>query len=160
MSAIIYLGLGSNLGDRAAYLQSAIQELPPKIIVITKSPIYQTQPWGYSEQEDFLNQVIQGETELQPYELLAYIKALEIWLGRTPTFQNGPRQIDIDILFYDDQILQSPDLNIPHSHLHERAFCLVPLADIAPDLVHPSLNQSVKEILTNLDRSGVEFYKV
>ncbi|RPI24689.1 MAG: 2-amino-4-hydroxy-6-hydroxymethyldihydropteridine diphosphokinase [Chloroflexota bacterium] len=142
-----------------ANLEAAVRALPPLVLPRLCSPVYQTAPWGFTDQPDFLNQVIQAETGLSPADLLAYIKRLEEELGRQPNFRYGPRLIDLDILFYDDLILASPGLAIPHAHLHERAFVLVPLADIAPNLVHPLLAKSVSELLIDIDSSGVQPYK-
>ncbi len=147
MSHVIYLALGTNLGDRPANLRAAIVALAPQVRVTAESRIYETEPWGFTEQPSFLNMAIRAETDLPPAELLAFLKRLESDLGRVPTFRNGPRLIDIDILFYDDLILDTPPLVIPHPRLHERDFVLVPLADLAPDLIHPILNQSIRALL-------------
>lgn len=143
----VYLSLGSNLGDRRGYLRRAIDALPPPVRVLRLSPLYETAPWGYLEQDDFLNIVVEAETVLQPLELLEHLKSIEALLGRTTNFRFGPREIDLDILFYDDLILAGDRLTIPHPRLHERAFALVPLADLAPELVHPQLDQTVTELL-------------
>ncbi len=143
----IYLALGTNLGDRLANLRAAIAALAPQACVMAESCIYETEPWGFSEQPAFLNMAVRAETDLAPADLLAFLKSLETDLGRTPTFRNGPRLIDIDILFYDDLILHTPPLVIPHPRLHERDFVLVPLADIAPDFIHSVLNQSIRALL-------------
>jgi len=145
----VFLGLGTNLGDREANLLSAIFAMPPFVVVLEKSSVYETPPWGYEEQPDFLNQVIKGETELGEYDLLYTLKGIEAELGREPTFRYGPRLIDIDILFYDDLVLQTKKLSIPHPRLHDRAFVLVPLAEIAPGLIHPALGESVQSLLSN-----------
>jgi 2-amino-4-hydroxy-6-hydroxymethyldihydropteridine diphosphokinase len=153
---IVYLALGTNLGDRRANLRAAVKALPPEVRLLAESPIYETPPWGYAGQPAFLNQVIKAETELGPRALLAYLKRLETELGRMPTFRYGPRQIDLDILFYDDVILNEDGLTIPHPRLPERAFVLVPLADLAPDLQHPVLGKTVQQLLAEVDRSGIE----
>lgn len=142
-----------------AYLQAVIAALPPILCIFACSPVYETEPWGYIDQPAFLNQVVAGRTTLLPGTLLTRIKKLEAKLGRTPTFRNGPREIDIDILFYDDLILESLKLILPHPRLHERAFVLVPLADIAPELQHPQLRKTVLELLAEIDRSGVKIYQ-
>src|SRR5512141_2549794 len=131
----IYLALGTNLDDRLANLRRALEGLPPDIILRAQSLIYETPAWGYEDQPPFLNMVIKAETDLEPPALLARLKQLELQLGRTPSFHWGPRLIDIDILFYDNLILQTPNLVIPHPRLHDRGFVLVPLADIAPNLL-------------------------
>ena len=151
----VYLALGSNLDDRLANLKQAITSLSPQMEVKAKSRVYETPPWGYADQPMFLNQVIKANTYLEFEPLLKHIKRLEIALGRTPSFKNGPRLIDIDILFYDDLILNTPSLVIPHPHMHERGFVLLPLMDIAPDLVHPVHKKSVREMIVSCDVSGI-----
>jgi len=152
---VVYLALGSNMGNRAANLKEAIASLAPQMEVKARSAVYETDPWGFKEQEKFLNQVVRVETYLKPEQLIKHLKRLEVALGRKESFQNGPRLIDIDILFYDDLVLYSPALTIPHPHLHERAFVLVPLMDIASDLVHPVKKKSIRELALFADVSGV-----
>ena len=152
---IVYLALGSNLDDRLANLKQAIAALSPQLEVKAKSRVYETPPWGYTEQPMFLNQVIKANTYLEFEPLLKHIKRLEIALGRKPSFKNGPRLIDIDILFYDDLVLNTPSLVIPHPHMHERGFVLLPLMDIAPDLVHPIHKKSVREMIAQCDVSDI-----
>lgn len=159
MDHIVYLALGSNLGNRLANLKNAISNLPPQMDVKKKSPVYETPPWGHVDQPAFLNQVIMAETYMEPENLLSHLKRLETVLGREPTFENGPRVIDIDILFYDDLVLDSPPLVIPHPRLHARGFVLVPLNDIAPDLVHPVLGKSISELLLDVNRLNIVEYK-
>jgi 2-amino-4-hydroxy-6-hydroxymethyldihydropteridine diphosphokinase len=132
---IVYLALGSNLDDRLANLKQAITSLSPQMEVKAKSRVYETPPWGYADQPMFLNQVIKANTYLEFEPLLKHIKRLETALGRKPSFKNGPRLIDIDILFYDNLVMETPSLVIPHPRIHERGFVLLPLMDIAPDLV-------------------------
>ena len=151
----VYLALGSNLGDRAANLKEAIASLPPQMEVKAKSQVYETPPWGFADQAMFLNQALRVATYLKPEPLLRHLKRLEIALGRKAAFQNGPRLIDIDILFYDDLVLHSPALMIPHPHLHERGFVLVPLMDIAPDMVHPVKKKSIRELVAFCDVGGI-----
>ena len=155
MDHVVYLALGSNLGNRAINLNIAINSLTPQMVLKKKSPVYETPPWGFTNQPAFLNQVLMVETYEEPERLLKHLKRLETALGRTPNFQNGPRLIDIDILFYDDLVLDTARLVIPHPRLQERAFVLVPLAYIAPDLVHPVLKKTVKEILADVNSQGV-----
>lgn len=156
---VVYLALGSNMGNRAANLKEAISSLAPQMEVKARSSVYETDPWGFAEQEKFLNQAVRVETYLKPEPLLKHLKRLEVALGRKESFQNGPRLIDIDILFYDDLVMYSPSLNIPHAHLHERAFVLVPLMDIASDLVHPVKKKSIRELALFADVSGVRKFE-
>jgi 2-amino-4-hydroxy-6-hydroxymethyldihydropteridine diphosphokinase len=158
MTHTIYLALGTNLGDRPANLRAASDAFAPEIRVLAESPVYETEPWGYTDQPPFLNRVVRAETELSPTDLLDRLKEIEATLGRVPSFRNGPRLIDLDILFYDDLILDTPPLVIPHPSLHKRAFVLVPLAAIAPSLVHPVLGLSVEQFLEKIDQRGVNLY--
>ena len=152
----VYLALGTNLGDRLANLKQAISALTPQMEVQTKSQVYETPPWGYEDQPKFLNQVIKAQTYLEPEALLKHLKRLEVALGRKASFQNGPRLIDIDLLFYDDLVLNQPALVLPHPRLHERGFVLLPLMDIAPDLMHPVYKKSVREMVAQCDLHGIE----
>lgn len=152
----VYLALGSNLGDRLANLKEAISSLTPQMDVKAKSQIYETPPWGYTDQPKFLNQVVRAKTYLDPEPLLKHLKRLEIALGRKESFPNGPRLIDLDILFYDDLILNTPSLVIPHPRLQERAFVLLPLMDLSPELVHPVSKKSVRELLAACSLEGIE----
>jgi 2-amino-4-hydroxy-6-hydroxymethyldihydropteridine diphosphokinase len=156
---IVYLALGSNLGDRSANLKQAIAALTPQLEVKAKSQVYETPPWGIEDQPKFLNQVVKAKTYLEPEQLLKHLKRLEVALGRKESIPNGPRLIDIDILFYDDVVLNTPALVIPHPRLHERGFVLLPLMDIAPDLVHPVSKQSVREMATVSNVEGIEKFK-
>lgn len=155
MSHIVYLSLGSNLGNRTANLRAAIAAMPPTINVLGESPTYETPPWGYTEQPAFLNLALKGETDLTPLELLVFLKSVETQVGRVASFRYGPRQIDLDILFYNSLVLETPRLFIPHPRLHERAFVLVPLADLAPDLRHPVFGKTISELLAKVNRSGI-----
>jgi 2-amino-4-hydroxy-6-hydroxymethyldihydropteridine diphosphokinase len=159
MEHIVYIALGSNLGNRLANIKNAISNFTPQLDVKKKSSVYETPPWGYADQPAFLNQVLMAETYLEPEDLLSHLKRLEVVLGREPTFQNGPRLIDLDILFYDDVEIDSPPLQIPHARLHQRAFVLVPLNDIASDLIHPTLGKSIGELLLDVDRLNIVEYK-
>lgn len=158
MEHTVYLSLGTNLGDRAANLKQAIASLPPQMTVKAKSEVYETPPWGYTEQEPFLNQVVKATTYLDPEPLLKHLKRLEVALGRKATFRYGPRLIDIDILFYDDLLLETASLVIPHPHVHERGFVLMPMMDIAPDLVHPVTGRSVREMIALCSTEGIAPY--
>ena len=152
----VYLGLGSNLGDRRSLLKQASLALGPQVEVKARSKVYETPPWGNTEQPKFLNQVVRGTTYLAPETLLKHLKRLEVAFGRQPGEKNGPRLIDIDILFYDDLVVDTPALHIPHRLIPERAFVLVPLNDLAPDLVHPVTQQTVGEMLAACDTSQIE----
>ena len=152
---IVYLALGSNVGDRLANLKEAIVALTPQMEVKAKSQVYETPPWGYEDQAKFLNQVVRVKTYLEPEPLLKHLKRLEVALGRKESVPNGPRLIDIDILFYDELVLYSPALVIPHPRLHERAFVLLPLMDLDPELVHPVNKKSVREMLAACNVEGI-----
>jgi 2-amino-4-hydroxy-6-hydroxymethyldihydropteridine diphosphokinase len=151
----IYLALGTNLGDRLANLRAALRSFPPDVQPLSVSRVYETPPWGYADQPAFLNLVIRATTLLSPEALLSKLKELEVELGREPGFRWGPRLIDLDILFYDDLILDSPPLVLPHKRLHERAFVLVPLADVAPDLLHPVLGKTIRQLLAEVNAGEI-----
>jgi 2-amino-4-hydroxy-6-hydroxymethyldihydropteridine diphosphokinase len=155
MATPIYLALGTNLGDREANLQAACDALAAGVRLIRKSSIYATPPWGYTDQPEFLNQVVEVDTVLKPLPLLHFLKDIEAEMGRETTFRNGPRLIDLDILFYDQTVIDGQILKVPHPRLQERAFVLVPLDEIAPDFVHPVLNRTVHELLIDVDREGI-----
>jgi 2-amino-4-hydroxy-6-hydroxymethyldihydropteridine diphosphokinase len=159
MIHVIYLSLGSNLGDRLANLRNAITNLPPKVQPGIQSSVYETQPWGYSDQPAFLNQIIKADTDLDPLDLLTFLKETEVILGRQATFRFGPRLIDLDIIFYDDLVFKTPRLTIPHPRIAERAFILIPLAEIAPNLYHPVLGKTIQQLKTDVDPSSVELFQ-
>ena len=154
-SHTVFLALGSNLGDRQENLRQAVTALSPQLDVKAKSQIYETDPWGYEDQPKFLNMAVKGLTYLEPEPLLKHLKRLEIALGRQVTFPNGPRSIDIDILFFDDLVLNTPILSLPHPRLHERGFVLLPMMDLAPDLVHPVLKKSIRDLTASCSLDGI-----
>lgn len=145
-----YLCLGSNLGAREKNLTWALSLLSQEVNLKKVSSIYETEPVGYKEQPLFLNLVCRITTNLNPGGLLRLAKTIESKMGRIPSFPNSPRLIDIDILFYDNKIIKTKDLTIPHPRLPDRAFVLVPLAEIAPELVHPELGKSITELASNI----------
>ena len=152
---MIYLSIGSNLGDREKNLGRAREKLEPEVQIIAASPVYETAPWGYLEQPAFLNQVLEVKTSLPPHDLLSYLKQIEIQIGRQPNFHYGPRLIDLDILLYNEMAIKENDLEIPHPHITERAFVLVPLADLAPDLVVEG--KKAREWVEEIKKENSEF---
>ena len=178
MDAVVaYLGLGSNLGRRDENLSTAIRclnggpgrggpgrdgpgrgnkvalawSIPSKVQVLRASSVYQTSPWGFEDQPDFLNCVVEVRTGLSPQELLEHIKIIENDMGRQPSVRYGPRLIDVDILLYGDAILDLVDLQIPHPRLHQRAFALIPLAELDRRLVHPMFHVTIGELTDRVD---------
>lgn len=156
-----YLGLGSNLGDRQGNLSQAIERLSRRVRLERVSSLYETEPVGYLAQPRFLNAACRVSTDLSSWELLALAKEIEAGLGRVPGFPNAPRQIDIDILFYGDQVIETTELTVPHPRLAERAFVLIPLAEIAPELVHPQTGHRIGELVARVaGAKGVQKWKM
>jgi 2-amino-4-hydroxy-6-hydroxymethyldihydropteridine diphosphokinase len=153
MSSTAYIGIGSNLGNREENCYRAIELLEKKGIKIKKkSSLYETEPWGIEQQPMFLNMAVEIETELEPEKLLRLLKDIETKLGRKGTFKWGPRIIDLDILLFDDIIINKKDLKIPHPLMHKRDFVLNPLNEIAPEINHPLLNCRIDELVQQFYR--------
>ena len=158
----VWLGLGANTGDRVANLRAGLDALVGGGVEIDAvSAVYDTPPWGdppgTEPQPRFANSVAAGRCALTAHELLALCKQAEAVAGRDfAAPRNSPRPLDIDILLIEDEMLSSPDLEVPHPRMHERAFVLLPLAEIAPALLHRGLNRAVSELLAGVDRAGIE----
>ena len=159
MRHIAYIGIGSNIGNKARTCQKAIAEIlkANHHKLLAQSSLFKTQPVGYTSQDWFVNGVIKIETELEPLDLLRMLKAIESRMGRAKTVRWGPRVIDLDILFFDEEVIKSEEVQIPHPSLHERQFVLIPLAEIDRNLIHPGLKKTVRELLEALkEDQGVE----
>ena len=152
----VFIAFGSNKGDSRKIIASAIEQLENLGNVEKVSPLFITEPEGFKEQPDFLNGVLLLKTALGPGELLKGLKELETKAGRVPTFPDGPRELDLDIIFYNDAVLEEPALTIPHPRAHERDFVLLPLSFIEPDFMHPVIKQTVWQMLRNVicNKSG------
>jgi len=146
----VYLGLGTNLGDRKQNLTQALELLSQHMVIENVSSVYETEPVGFEEQPLFLNAVCRVTTQLKPEQLLRLAKKIEAELGRKPGPPNAPRPLDIDILLHGKQVISTQDLIVPHPRLAERAFVLVPLAEIAPDFIHPVSKKTVMQMLHEL----------
>jgi len=149
--AEVFLGIGSNLGLRELNCSSSIELLEKRgFIVRARSSLYETEPWGVADQPKFINMAVHITTGLPPREVLRRLKEIEREMGRTETLRWGPRIIDLDILLYDNLVLNESDLVIPHPRMHEREFVLKPLSEIAPDTVHPVTGKTIKKLLAEL----------
>ena len=149
--SIVYISIGSNLGDREENCRKAIKLLKENGIAVKKqSRMYETEPWGVKDQPKFINMAIEAETDKKPEELLRVLKEIEKEIGRKETAKWGPRIIDLDILLYDNLVIDTPELKIPHPLLHERDFVLKPLCEIAPDKKYPVTGKTVKEMAASL----------
>ena len=150
--SIAYIGLGSNVGDKADNIKKALEILDQfdGLKIVKVSSFYETEPVGYEDQDWFVNAVAKIETTLTAEQLLSIFKRAEKQIGRKDRVRWGPREIDLDLLFYDQIIVNTNDLIIPHPGLHERAFVLAPLAEIAPDFVHPIMKKTIAELLAGL----------
>ncbi len=160
--ATAYLNLGSNLGDRLQYLKGAVRKIEESDEFSIKkiSSVYETQPVGYQNQRWFLNLVLEVQTSFDPFPLMKHLLAIEDQMGRKREERWAPRNIDIDLLLYDDRIVDSDRLTIPHPRMHKRRFVLIPLAQIAPQFLHPVLRKNIKELLKNCeDKSMVRLFE-
>jgi 2-amino-4-hydroxy-6-hydroxymethyldihydropteridine diphosphokinase len=155
---LVHLSLGANLGPKLQNLQRALYALHqhPSISLTSISSLYETEPWGEPDQPTFYNCCAIIETELKPEKLLQVTQQIETDIGRTKTSKWGPLIIDIDILYYGDTVFETKELTIPHTYVHERAFVLVPLNEIAPDTLHPKLKQTTAQLLEKVGSEGVE----
>jgi len=152
MGHIAYIGIGSNLGDKIHHCEKAISAILKidRHKLLAKSSLFKTQPIGYTSQDWFVNGVIKIETDLEAPELLRTLKTIESQLGRIETFRWGPRTIDLDILFFDDNEIHTEELQIPHPLIQDRQFVLIPMAEIDRNLIHPVFKKTVQELLNNL----------
>lgn len=149
---IAYIGFGSNIGDRFAHIDQALRLLREAdgVSLIQVSSLYETEPVGYEQQDWFLNGVLAIETRLSPDQLLALLKQIETGVGRHQRVRWGPREMDLDLLIYDQCCIDTPALTVPHPEMHRRSFVLVPFAEIAPEVIHPVFQQNIQTLLSNL----------
>ena len=156
----IFLALGSNIENRKQHIETAIVLLREKVHDITVAPLYETKPRYFEDQQNFLNTVLSGYTDLKPMELLHFTKTVQQEVGRVERFRNGPREIDIDILFYDNVVYKDKELEIPHPRLQERDFVLQPFSDINPNFPHPVLKKTIRELLATLPEEQRSVIKI
>lgn len=162
MKTNIFLGLGSNIDDRVTHINTATSLIKGcnEIKIVKSSLIYETEPWGIRNQNAFCNQVLMLESSLLPEDLLTFIKNVEIKTGRTQREKWHEREIDVDILFYGSEIISKEKFSLPHKEIQNRKFVLVPMCEIAQEFMHPVLNKSMKQLLTETkDVSEVKLYK-
>ncbi|MGA9640021.1 MAG: 2-amino-4-hydroxy-6-hydroxymethyldihydropteridine diphosphokinase [Terriglobales bacterium] len=155
VAEIAYLSLGANMGDRAANLRAAIEQLKAAGSLCAVSGFYETQPVELADQPWFLNCALAIETCRSPRDLLNFALAIEAGMGRLRLRDKGPRQIDIDLLLFGGRVIAEPKLNVPHPAMHRRRFVLAPLAEIAPNALHPLLNKTVAELLNTLEEGQI-----
>ena len=149
---VVYIGIGSNIGERAKYCATAVELLERSgMHIICRSGMIETRPWGMPDQPEFINLAVGAETDLSPRALLVLLKRIETDMGRTQEVKWGPRIIDLDILLYDDLQVNETALTVPHPLMHERDFVLRPLTEIAPNMLHPVLKKTVKQLLIKLE---------
>jgi len=149
--SIAYIGLGSNIGDRLENCKQALRLMnTARTQVLQVSSFYQTSPAGYTDQPDFINAAAKIQTQLDPVELLDFLQQIELSLGKNITVRWGPRSIDLDIVLYDNLIINQGRLQIPHPRMLERAFVLTPLAEIAPEMIHPVMGKTIAELAKNV----------